>query len=482
MAHPIQLRTIAFDNKPVSNRNLRVPSSMAATAAASSSTTNESVRVAVRCRPFSQHEKQRGCHKIIQVDKENFQISIIKPINPELGEVEEEPKRFTFDAVFDEQSTQREVYDETAFSLIENVMAGYNGTIFAYGQTGCGKTYTMEGRPDPSDQQGIIPTAIHQVFDTIAANTVANKRFLVTAAYIEIYNEEIRDLLGQDPTMKLQLKEDKERGLFVKGLSQIVVKDVARVKDLMKKGNSHRTTGFTEMNADSSRSHSIFILNIETSEPDETTHKERIRAGKLNLVDLAGSERQSKTKAEGVRLLEATKINLSLTALGKVISALVSGKEKHIPYRESKLTRLLQDSLGGNTKTIMIAAVSPADYNYEETLSTLRYANRAKDIKNKPKINEDPKVLSLLFFNSKSQLHLGLFCSFSLFPFSGFQSLLTFELQFRLLQFILKLPLVRLLSLHLFMTSKQLYCCCAEQMEIRVCMFSVSAHAYEILI
>ena len=167
----------------------------------------------------------------------------------------------------------------------------------------------------------------------------------------------------------------------------------------MAKGNSHRAVGFTEMNKDSSRSHSIFIVRIESSDIDG----ENIKAGKLNLVDLAGSERQSKTKATGARLKEATKINLSLSALGNVISSLVEGKGKHIPYRDSKLTRLLQDSLGGNTKTIMIAAVSPADYNYEETLSTLRYANRAKNIKNVAKINQDPKDALLVEYQGEIQ-------------------------------------------------------------------------------
>ena len=171
-------------------------------------------------------------------------------------------------------------------------------------------------------------------------------------------------------------------------------KKVSDCEKLMDKGNKNRSTGATLMNADSSRSHSIFAISVEMCEKDDQG-KEHYRVGKLNLVDLAGSERQAKTGATGDRLKEATKINLSLSALGNVISALVDGKSKHIPYRDSKLTRLLQDSLGGNTKTLMIAAISPAGDNYEETLSTLRYANRAKNIKNKPTINEDPKDAKL---------------------------------------------------------------------------------------
>ena len=212
----------------------------------------------------------------------------------------------------------------------------------------------------------------------------------VRCSYLEIYNEEIRDLLGDDPKARCELKEDPNKGVYVKGLSNVVVNDEATINKVMEKGLKHRTTGATLMNEGSSRSHSIFTVVLEMNRKDEGG-KDHFTMGKLNLVDLAGSERQSKTGASGDRLKEGCKINLSLSALGNVISALVDGKGKHIPYRDSKLTRLLQDSLGGNTKTLMMAAVSPADYNYDETLSTLRYANRAKNIKNKPKINEDPK-------------------------------------------------------------------------------------------
>lgn len=187
------------------------------------------------------------------------------------------------------------------------------------------------------------------------------------------------------------MSESKEKGVFVKGLTMIIVKSINEIEKVMNEGTSNRSVAETKMNKESSRSHSIFTIYIETAVEDEKLKETKIKAGKLNLVDLAGSERQSKTGATGDTLKEATKINLSLSALGNVISALVDGKSSHIPYRDSKLTRLLQDSLGGNTKTVMIAALSPADYNYDESLSTLRYAARAKSIKNKPVINEDPK-------------------------------------------------------------------------------------------
>jgi hypothetical protein len=206
---------------------------------------------------------------------------------------------------------------------------------------------------------------------------------------LEIYNEEIRDLLGQDPEKRLDLRENPEKGVYVADLSKHVVQSIAEMEKYMAIGNGHRVVASTNMNEQSSRSHSIFTITIETCETADDGDQ-KVRVGKLNLVDLAGSERQNKTGAEGLRLKEGAKINLSLSCLGNVISALVEAKS-HIPYRDSKLTRLLQDSLGGNSKTVMIANMGPADHNFDESVSTLRYASRAKNIKNKPKINEDPK-------------------------------------------------------------------------------------------
>ncbi|CAJ0965476.1 unnamed protein product [Ranitomeya imitator] len=249
----------------------------------------------------------------------------------------------------------------------------------------------MQGVSDPAAQRGIIPRAFEHVFESIQC--AENTKFLVRASYLEIYNEEIRICWERTRSRSwryLMLKEHPDRGVYVKALSQHTVHSVAECEKIMDTGWRNRSVGYTLMNKDSSRSHSIFTITIEICTTDESG-EDHLRAGKLNLVDLAGSERQSKTGATGERLKEATKINLSLSALGNVISALVDGKSKHIPYRDSKLTRLLQDSLGGNTKTLMVACLSPADNNYDETLSTLRYANRAKNIKNKPRINEDPK-------------------------------------------------------------------------------------------
>ena len=306
---------------------------------------------------------------------------------------------YTFDGTYDENTQQKFFYEDCCFQLVENVLEGFNGTVFAYGQTGCGKSWTMQGPADTSDPElkGVIPNSFSHIFDTVKASTEVE--YLIHVSYLEIYNEEIKDLLV-DPkkvdkkkgVLKCDVKEDPQKGVFVKNLTDVMVKDEQELQKVLDQGVALRTVAETKMNDNSSRSHSIFSIVIEMSSQDQHTGKELIRVGKLNLVDLAGSERQKKTGASGAVLKEGAKINLSLSALGNVISALSDPKAKgHVPYRDSKLTRLLQDSLGGNTKTLMVAAISPADYNYDETLSTLRYANRAKNIKNKPTINEDPK-------------------------------------------------------------------------------------------
>jgi kinesin family protein 3/17 len=254
--------------------------------------------------------------------------------------------------------------------------------------------------PTP-EMKGVIPNSFAHIFEQIKASS--NVEYLIRCSYLEIYNEEVMDLLGNpNKKEKCELKENPQKGIFVKGLSDVVVETEDQLMAMLDKGLSVRTTASTNMNSESSRSHSIFSVVVEMSTKDPESGKDMIRAGKLNLVDLAGSERQKKTGATGNLLKEGAKINLSLSALGNVISALSEGtKGKHIPYRDSKLTRLLQDSLGGNTKTLMVGAISPADYNYDETMSTLRYANRAKNIKNKPKINEDPKDTMLREFKEE---------------------------------------------------------------------------------
>ncbi|KAJ8607170.1 hypothetical protein CTAYLR_007347 [Chrysophaeum taylorii] len=356
---------------------------------------SESVRVVVRVRPLSKKESQDG-HEVVTVAEEGR--GTITCSNPR-GDEGDPPKAFTFDAVFGCDCSQKAIYDTCSAPVVEAVLSGFNGTIFAYGQTGAGKTFTMEGASEPPELRGIIPNAFQHIFDRVAV-AEETKQFLVRGSYLEIYNEEIRDLLAKDPKNRLELKENLESGVYVKDLTSFVVKSSHEIDQVMQAGKKNRSVGATLMNAGSSRSHAIFTIIVECCETD-AERGSHIHVGKLNLVDLAGSERQAKTGATGDRLKEATKINLSLSALGNVISALVDGKSQHIPYRDSKLTRLLQDSLGGNTKTVMCANCGPAGYNYDETISTLRYANRAKNIKNKPKINEDPKDAMLREFQDE---------------------------------------------------------------------------------
>lgn len=354
----------------------------------------ECVKVVIRCRPLNDKEKAQNHERVVDMDGKLGKVSIRNP----KGGKSDPPKEFTFDSVYDWNSKQRDLYDETFRDLVQSVLDGFNGTIFAYGQTGTGKTFTMQGVKNDENLKGVIPNSFEHIFQHISRSH--NQQYLVRASYLEIYQEEIRDLLSKDQTKRLELKERPDTGVYVKDLSSFVTKSIKEIDHVMNVGNQNRSVGATEMNAHSSRSHAIFVVTVECSE-EGADGENHIRVGKLNMVDLAGSERQAKTGAAGERLKEATKINLSLSALGNVISALVDGKSTHIPYRDSKLTRLLQDSLGGNAKTVMVANIGPASYNFDETITTLRYANRAKNIKNKPKINEDPKDALLREFQEE---------------------------------------------------------------------------------
>ncbi|KAH8854535.1 Kinesin-like protein isoform 2 [Schistosoma japonicum] len=345
---------------------------------------SETVKVVVRCRPLNEKEIAAGYGRCVFVDCSNGTVEVHNPN----GKRNDGPRRFRFDAVYDENSMQKDLYNETFRGLIDNVLVGFNGTVFAYGQTGTGKTFTIQGFQDNPELRGIMPNSFVHIFDEISKSM--GTQYLVRASYLEIYKEEIRDLLRRDQSKHLEIREKPDSGIYIKDLSSVLTKSIDEILKVMTIGYQNRAVGATNMNEHSSRSHAIFIITVECCRTG-TDGKKHIRVGKLNLVDLAGSERQSKTLSEGERLKEATKINLSLSTLGNVISALVDGKSTHIPYRDSKLTRLLQDSLGGNSKTIMIANIGPATYNYEETINTLRYSNRAKNIRNKPKINEDPK-------------------------------------------------------------------------------------------
>lgn len=277
---------------------------------------------------------------------------------------------------------------------------GYNGTVFAYGQTGSGKTFTMMGADIESPElRGVIPRIVEQIFESIIASP-STMEYTVKVSYMEIYMERIRDLL-QPQNDNLPIHEEKNRGVYVKGLLEVYVSSIPEVMEVMRRGGNSRAVAYTNMNAESSRSHSIFVITVNQKNLENGS----ARSGRLFLVDLAGSEKVGKTGASGQTLEEAKKINKSLSALGMVINSLTDGKSSHIPYRDSKLTRILQESLGGNSRTTLIINCSPSSYNDAETVSTLRFGTRAKSIKNKAKVNAElsPAELKALLKRAKAE-------------------------------------------------------------------------------
>uniref|UniRef100_A0A0P4WG05 Kinesin motor domain-containing protein n=1 Tax=Scylla olivacea TaxID=85551 RepID=A0A0P4WG05_SCYOL len=362
-----------------------------------------SVKVAVRVRPFNQREVDLSSHCIVEVEDKKTKLINSKISLGDGAEARERVKEFTFDYSYWSHTEsdhhfapQVKIYDDLGTDVVSNALQGYNACVFAYGQTGSGKTFTMMGS---QSNPGLIPRICEALFSSMAEGREAGTTYKVEVSYLEIYNERVKDLLrpGAQNTHSLRVREHPKLGPYVQDLSVHLVQQYPDIEELMRKGNSHRTTASTHMNDTSSRSHAIFTVTfiqakLMSDVPLETRSK-------IHLVDLAGSERADATGATGQRLKEGAHINKSLVTLGSVISALaeqaaksISGKNVFIPYRDSVLTWLLKDSLGGNSKTIMIATISPADVNYGETLSTLRYANRAKNIINKPTINEDPNV------------------------------------------------------------------------------------------
>ncbi|KAJ2170872.1 hypothetical protein GGF45_005163, partial [Coemansia sp. RSA 551] len=307
---------------------------------------------------------------------------------------------FTFDRVFGIDSTQPQIYNYAIRDTLEDVFNGYNGTVFCYGQTGSGKTFTMMGADIDNDSlKGITPRIVEGVFGQIVESP-PTVEYMVKASYMEIYMERIRDLLNPDET-NLPVHEDKANGVYVKGLMEVFVSSIDEVYQVMRQGAKNRVVAYTNMNAESSRSHSIFQITIEQKD----TVSGKTKMGRLFLVDLAGSEKVGKTGATGQTLEEAKKINKSLSALGMVINALTDGKSTHIPYRDSKLTRILQESLGGNSRTTLIINCSPSSFNAAETVGTLRFGMRAKSIKNKAKVNQDfsPAELKLMLKKTRAQ-------------------------------------------------------------------------------
>ncbi|KAK5130095.1 hypothetical protein LTR08_002483 [Meristemomyces frigidus] len=350
--------------------------------------TGNTIKVVARFRPQNKIEVAAGSEPIVAF-KGNDSCTVT---------ARDAAAAFTFDRVFPTNTPQHDVFDYSIRSTVDDVLAGYNGTVFAYGQTGSGKTFTMMGA-DIGDEagKGIIPRIVEQIFDSIIRSD-GTIEFMVKVSYMEIYMERIRDLLVPQND-NLPIHEDKQRGVYVKGLGEFYVQSVGEVYEILERGGQARAVAATNMNQESSRSHSIFVIEVM----QKNIESGAARSGRLFLVDLAGSEKVGKTGASGQTLEEAKKINKSLSALGMVINSLSDGKSSHIPYRDSKLTRILQESLGGNSRTTLIINCSPSSYNDAETMSTLRFGERAKTIKQKAKINEELSPAQLKAMLKKAQ-------------------------------------------------------------------------------
>ncbi|KAK7109259.1 kinesin heavy chain-like isoform X2 [Littorina saxatilis] len=327
------------------------------------------IKVVCRVRPLNAQEEKAGSKFVLKFPTDDTAA---------VG-----GKVFMFDKVLKPNVTQEHVYTVTAKPIVADVLSGYNGTIFAYGQTSSGKTHTMEGVLGNDTMQGIIPRIVQDIFNYIYGMD-ENLEFHIKVSYFEIYMDKIRDLLDVTKT-NLSVHEDKNRVPYVKGCTERFVSSPEEVMEVVDEGKANRHVAVTNMNEHSSRSHSVFLIHVK----QENVESEKKLHGKLYLVDLAGSEKVSKTGAEGAVLDEAKNINRSLSALGNVIAALAEGNKSHVPYRDSKLTRILQESLGGNARTTMVICCSPASFNESETKSTLMFGQRAKTIKNVVTVNEE---------------------------------------------------------------------------------------------
>ena len=335
----------------------------------------ENISVSVRIRPLNQREHDAE-------NKEAWRVVNDTNVVPSEHNPRPGTQPFAFDHVFDGPCETTAVYERCAQSIIASALEGQNGTIFVYGQTSSGKTHTMQGT---EQSPGIVPLGITYIFDEIKRRSQVD--FLVRASYVEIYNENIKDLLNPKKT-DMKLHTNTKGGCFVGGVTEPMIANAQQAKDLISTGTKNRSVGQTQMNAESSRSHSLLRLVIESR--DKSDASGAVRIAELNLVDLAGSERQSHTQATGTRLKEGANINKSLLTLSNVIAKLSEGEkaQAHIPYRDSKLTRMLERALGGNSRTSIICTVTNAVMHAEETLSTLKFATRAKTIKNTAEVNE----------------------------------------------------------------------------------------------
>ncbi|KAL0483100.1 kinesin heavy chain [Acrasis kona] len=333
------------------------------------------IRVVARFRPINAREIAESVGMKVDIKYyEGTRVEIETNSMSILGD-----NKYTFDHVFGPETTQVDFYEKSCRPVVDDVLKGYNGTIFAYGQTGAGKSWSMMGALNSEENKGLMPRAANAIFQLIQESEEGSE-FKVSCSYLEIYNESIQDLFNTE-NKNLGIRESPDKGIHVAELTEQYVGSEEEIYQLMEMGSNNRVVSFTHMNATSSRSHSVFIIRVEQKTPMGIS-----KHGKLNLVDLAGSEKIGKTGATGQTLEEAKKINQSLSTLGQCINALVE-KKGHVPYRDSKLTRVLQESLGGNSKTTMICACSPHPFNLEETISTLKFGQRAKSIKLSVRVN-----------------------------------------------------------------------------------------------
>ncbi|KAG8190545.1 hypothetical protein JTE90_004120 [Oedothorax gibbosus] len=339
---------------------------------------SQQLTVVVRIRPLFNHEIEKGASTIAR--KADDRIVLLQ--DPTAGDPVDilrakraQEKKYIFDWAFDELSSQEEVYEKTTKSLVQNVLEGYNGTVFAYGATGSGKTYTMVGlEEDP----GIMVRAMKDLFKEVDTR---NNVFHVSMSYLEIYNENIHDLLNPSH-LQLELREDSKGNHQVAGLSEVEIFSSEEVMSLLTRGNKRRTQESTGANRTSSRSHAVLEVRVKRRSAAHD-HRQTLRTGRLFLVDLAGSERAAHTQNTGKRLLEGAHINKSLLALGNCINALAERNTRYVNFRDSKLTRILKEPLSGNCRTVMVGHVSPSHFHFEESRNTLSYADRAKNITTK---------------------------------------------------------------------------------------------------
>ncbi|CAA6661780.1 unnamed protein product [Spirodela intermedia] len=350
------------------------------------------VQVMVRCRPLSDEEQRTNVQSVIFCNEQRKEVTFLQSVAGRQLD-----KSFTFDKVFGPKAQQRSIYEHAISPIVNDALEGFNCTVFAYGQTGTGKTHTMEGdirskSGELSADAGIIPRAVRQIFDTLDAQKAD---YSMKVTFLELYNEEIFDLLTPEDCSRsmddkqrrpISLMEDGKGGAVIRGLEEVVVYSASEIYSLLEQGSARRRTGETLLNKQSSRSHSLFSITVHVKEA-AIGNEELIKCGRLNLVDLAGSENISRSGARESRAREAGELNKSLLTLGRVITALVE-HSGHVPYRDSKLTRFLRDSLGGKAKTCIISTISPSSHCLEETLNTLDYAYRAKGIRNKPEVNQ----------------------------------------------------------------------------------------------